>query len=85
MLARVADDVAAGKQTARCMKPATSIKPGTRLLREWHGVLHEVIITENGVLCNGTTYRSLSHIARAITGTRWSGPLFFGLRKLEAA
>jgi hypothetical protein len=63
--------------------PAVSIKPGTRLLREWHGVTYEVIIMEDGVQCKGKRYRSLSAVARAITGTRWSGPLFFGLKKQE--
>jgi hypothetical protein len=63
--------------------PAVSIKPGTRLLREWHGVTYEVIILESSVMCNGKHYRSLSEVARAITGTRWSGPLFFGMKKKE--
>jgi len=62
-----------------------SIKPGTRLLREWHGVTYEVIVMEDGVQCNGKRYRSLSEAARAITGARWSGPLFFGLKKQEVA
>ena len=62
-----------------------SIKPGTRLLREWHGVTYEMIIMEDGVQCNGKRYRSLSEAARAITGARWSGPLFFGLKKQEVA
>jgi hypothetical protein len=61
------------------------MKPGTRLLREWHGVTYEVIIMEGGVQCHGKPYRSLSEVARAITGTRWSGPLFFGLKKQEVA
>lgn len=65
--------------------PPVSIKPGTRLLREWHGVTYEVIIMEDGVQCNGKHYRSLSEVARAITSTRWSGPLFFGLKKQEVA
>ena len=65
--------------------PAISIKPGTRMLREWHGVTYEVIILESRVLCNGKNYRSLSEVARYITGTRWSGPLFFGLKKQEVA
>jgi hypothetical protein len=60
-----------------------SIKPGTRLLREWHGVTYEVIIMEDAVMCNGKRYRSLSEAARAITGARWSGPLFFGLKKQD--
>lgn len=68
-------------------QPSTipSIKPGTRLLREWHGITYEVIIREDGVQCNGKSYRSLSEVARAITGTRWSGPLFFGLKRQEVA
>ena len=61
--------------------PAVSIKPGTRLLREWHGITYEVIILESSILCNGKSYRSLSEVARAITGARWSGPLFFGFKK----
>ena len=57
-----------------------SIKPGTRLLREWQGQTHEVIAESTGqFLYRGETYRSLSAIARAITGTRWSGPTFFGI------
>ena len=52
---------------------------GTRLVREWHGALHEVEVLEDGYLWRGARHRSLSAIARAITGTRWSGPRFFGL------
>ena len=65
--------------------PAISIKPGTRLLRKWHGITYEVIILESSVLCNSKHYRSLSEVARAITGARWSGPLFFGMKKKEVA
>lgn len=57
-------------------------RPGMRLVREWQGVLHQVDVAEDGsVLWNGETWKSLSEVARAITGTRWSGPAFFGLRK----
>jgi hypothetical protein len=52
-----------------------------RLLRMWRGEMHEVIATGNGYLYRGQIYSSLSKIAREITGTRWSGPLFFGVRK----
>ncbi len=55
--------------------------PGTRLVREWHGVTHEVIIEEKGYRWQRQLYRSLSQIASEITGTHWSGPRFFGLRK----
>jgi hypothetical protein len=65
--------------------PMISIKPGTRLLREWHGVTYEVIIMEDGVQCDGKLYHSLSEVARSITGARWSGPLFFGLKQQEVA
>ncbi|MEQ1717289.1 MAG: DUF2924 domain-containing protein [Hyphomicrobium sp.] len=57
------------------------IKPGTRLLREWHGTTHEVMATDKGYVWNGTTYRSLTAIARTITGTQWNGLVFFGLKK----
>jgi hypothetical protein len=57
------------------------IKPGTRLVREWQGKIHNVTVVEDGFLYNAKRYKSLSEIARLITGTRWSGPLFFGLKK----
>jgi hypothetical protein len=53
---------------------------GTRLVREWNGVLHEVEVLDDGYLWRGQKYRSLSAIALAITGTKWSGPRFFGIR-----
>ena len=57
-------------------------KPGARLLREWQGKTHEVIVVEDGdFLYAGARYRSLSKIARVITGTQWSGPSFFGLNQ----
>jgi hypothetical protein len=54
---------------------------GTRLIREWQGVEHHVTVLDDGFEYQGRRYKSLSVIARTITGTRWSGPLFFGLRK----
>ncbi|MEW2911463.1 DUF2924 domain-containing protein [Leisingera sp. JC11] len=56
-----------------------ALEPGSRLLREWNGVTHAVEVRENGLLWNGRTWRSLSAIAREITGAHWSGPRFFGL------
>ncbi len=50
------------------------------LIREWHGVNHRVTVLADGALFRGTHYGSLSEVARQITGTRWSGPRFFGLR-----
>lgn len=62
------------------MRPATpTLRPGGRLLRQWNGTTHVVDVVEGGFLWNGRQHRSLSAIARAITGTRWSGPRFFGL------
>ena len=58
-----------------------NIKPGTRLVRTWNGERHSVLVKEGGFEHKGTTYATLSEVARAITGTRWNGWLFFGLRK----
>lgn len=56
-------------------------RPGTRLVREWQGRTHVVTVGEDGaVLWSDRSWRSLSEVARAITGTRWSGPAFFGLK-----
>ncbi len=60
--------------------PAIRMKPGLRLVREWRGETHTVLVLEDGFEWNGQRRRSLSAIAREITGTRWSGPLFFGLK-----
>ena len=56
------------------------IRPGTALVREWGGTLQRVMVLADGFAWNGTTFKSLSQVARAITGTRWNGPRFFGLR-----
>ena len=61
------------------------LKPGTRLLREWQGRTYEVVVLDDGLSWQGTQYRSLSEIARKITGTAWSGPLFFGLKQNRSA
>jgi hypothetical protein len=60
--------------------PPHEARPGTVLLREWHGVTHQVTVVEGGVLYRGKRHRSLSEVARLITGSRWSGPTFFGLK-----
>jgi hypothetical protein len=59
---------------------APRIRPGTRLVRQWGDQVHLVSVQVNGYEYQGTRYRSLSEIARLITGTRWSGPLFFGIK-----
>jgi hypothetical protein len=60
------------------------VKPGTRLLREWNGETHTVTVTQDGFVYRDEIFRSLSVIARAITGTRWSGLDFFGLKNGES-
>lgn len=61
------------------MAPRTIVKPGTRLVREWNGQTQTVLVHADGVEWRGRRYRSLSVVARAITGAHWSGPRFFGL------
>lgn len=58
-----------------------TLKSGARLIREWNGLTHVVDVTKGGFLWNGQQHSSSSSIARAITGTRWSGPRFFGLNE----
>ncbi len=60
---------------------SVSLKPGTRLVREWRGKVHQVIVLEQGYEHEGRHFTSLTQVASAIAGTRWSGPLFFGLKK----
>jgi hypothetical protein len=55
-------------------------KTGTRLYRSWQGITQEVLVLKEGYAWRGTTYGTLSQVARAITGTRWSGPRFFGIK-----
>jgi len=61
-----------------------SATPGMRLARDWAGRRHEVCVIESGVVYEGCTYGSLSEVARHITGQRWNGPRFFGLRQENA-
>ena len=77
--ARKLEQAAAGPPGRGAAKPAPpiSLKPGTRLVREWHGVTHTALIHADGIEWRGERYRSLSVVARKITGARWSGPRFF--------
>jgi hypothetical protein len=59
------------------------VRPGAVLVREWRGISHQVSVLEEGFSFRGKRYRSLSEVARQITGTRWSGPLFFGLKRSQ--
>ena len=60
--------------------PGLSLRPGTRLVREWRARTHTVVVTQDGFEYAGKTFPSLTKIAQAITGAHWSGPRFFGLR-----
>ena len=79
LLDRVADDISARRPVK--VVSVRKLHPGAILLREWGGVQHQVTVLESGVSFRGKQYRSLSVVARLITGSRWSGPLFFGLKK----
>ena len=60
--------------------PSVRPRVGTVLVRDWGGVTHQAKVLEDGILFRGKRYKSLSEVARVITGSRWSGPLFFGLK-----
>lgn len=65
---------------------AIPLAPGLQLVREWQGTVHVVTVDDTGAIhWNGQRWKSLSEVARAITGTRWSGPAFFGLKQRKAA
>ena len=73
-------------QLAAAKTVTRDVQPGMRLAREWNGKVHVVLVGEDGVVRWGEReWRSLSEVARAITGTRWSGPAFFGLKQRKAA
>jgi hypothetical protein len=71
-----------GAATTRLHPPLAS---GTRLIREWRGRTYEVVVLDDGFSWQDTHYRSLSALARAITGTPWSGPLFFGIKPARSS
>jgi hypothetical protein len=74
----------ASKRAADASSNSNNIRPGTVLGREWNGQMHRVAVLADGFAWNGNTYLSLSKVAFAITGTRWNGPRFFGLRDTPA-
>ena len=83
---RLLDRIGSGSldETDR-LKSRTELKPGTLLTREWDGHLQQVIVLADGFSWNGKTYPSLSKVAFAVTGSRWNGPKFFGLRDKAAS
>jgi hypothetical protein len=80
LLDRIADEARSGKRVNVPIPDRAGQKPGTVLVREWEGRPQRVMVLVDGFAWNGDTYASLSKVARAITGTRWNGPRFFGLR-----
>jgi len=79
-LARRLARLAEGGDASAAARAATRLQPGTRLMREWYGETQVVEVLETGFAWKGRTYRSLTAVARAITGVSWSGPRFFGLQ-----
>jgi Protein of unknown function (DUF2924) len=76
--------LAAAIERGEPIRPSTAadrLRHGTTLERTWHGETHSVTVAADGFTYRGQHYRSLSQIARIITGTRWNGPAFFGLRQ----
>lgn len=76
-LASVGGSTAESPDSTGSRAPEFDLRPGARLVREWHGRAHTVLVTKDGFEHAGRSYRSLSEVARAITGARWSGPRFF--------
>jgi DUF2924 family protein len=83
LLERLAGNADSGQPLNLAAAPPAAA--GTVLMREWQGTTHEVTVLDRGVLYRRKRYRSLSEVARLITGCRWSGPLFFGLRSKAGA
>ena len=81
LLIRLANDARSGGPLKP--EPAAAAQPGTVLMREWHGVTHEVRVLDRGVLYKRKRYRSLTAVAKLITGVHWNGPQFFGLRSRQ--
>jgi len=77
-LMQAANNPATPRPSPNC--PSLRPKAGTVLVRDWGGVTHQVKVLEDGILFRSQRYKSLSEVARVITGSRWSGPLFFGLK-----
>ena len=81
VVARELARIATGEQSAAAPARGVVLSPGTRLIREWNGKTISVEVLADGFQWEGKEYRSLSEIARLVTGAHWSGPRFFGLRR----
>jgi hypothetical protein len=82
-LERAADRLRRGEELISSSRP--SLKPGTRLVRQWQRRVHHVLVLDDGYEFEGRRFTSLTQVAAAITGTHWSGPSFFGLKKRKSA
>jgi len=80
LLERSGSPAEAGKLAAELNLRKADLRPGMLLVREWNGELHRVMVLADGYAWNDQVYPSLSKVASAMTGTRWNGPRFFGLR-----
>ncbi len=78
LLVRLGNDARGGRPLK--FEPTAPASSGTVLMRDWHGVAHEVRVLDRGVLYKRKRYRSLTEVAKLITGAHWNGPRFFGLR-----
>jgi hypothetical protein len=74
----------AGQRAVIAARRTKELRPGTVLGREWKGKMHRVVVMADGFAWNGKTYRSLTKVSLAITGTRWNGPKFFGVRDTKS-
>ena len=81
-LERAAERLRRGEELTSASRP--SLKPGTRLVRQWQGRVHHVLVLDDGYEYDARRFSSLTQVATAITGTHWSGPTFFGLKKRKS-
>jgi hypothetical protein len=84
-LEALGEELDGGKPSRRKIRGDRDLTVGMKLQREWQGVLYTVLVTRSGYEWEGRPYKSLSAVARTITGTRWNGWTFFGLKKLGAS
>ena len=78
---RTMETVLSQHELGKKIKPELNIKSGTKFIRQWQGKTHEIEAAGSAFIYNGESYKSLSAIARKITGTQWNGKLFFGVKK----
>lgn len=81
LVARELERISGGGATEEVHRPVVALTPGTRLVREWNGQTISVEVLEKGYRWSDKTWRSLSEIAKTVTGAHWSGPRFFGLHR----